>query len=165
MVIQQMQIYGWCALYFVMFESFSCYWDNLIIWWNWYGGGKSRAQGSFQWQKCEMLARLEVAFSFHTKPCLIGIQATTRGRNFFSSCDYLALCYTGSRMDLNQPWERLHELLCQLPLSNRRNKVPPMSWDSEANSVNLCEVGGTANSFCLWDNLQLGNSLIEVVAM
>lgn len=40
-----------------------------------------------------------------------------------------------------------------------------MSWDSEANPVNLCGVGGTANSFCLWDNLQLGNSLIEVVAM
>lgn len=40
-----------------------------------------------------------------------------------------------------------------------------MSWDSEANSVNLCGVEGTTNSFCLWDNLKLGNSLIEVAAM
>lgn len=41
----------------------------------------------------------------------------------------------------------------------------PMSWDSEANSVNLCGVGGIANSFCVGDNLQLGNSFTEVVAM
>lgn len=96
-VTQQVQIFGWCAPYFVMSQYF------LVTEAIWLFDGidtemkKAEQQiknpgwlpGAKMWNACKVRGSLQLPQQ--TLSNRLFIQATTRGRNFFSSWDHLTL--------------------------------------------------------------------------